>query len=449
MDSRVPIGGNRHTDANLARAKGTRFKATFTGVLLFTLVLYLRPNDFLPIGQFPLAKIIGAGALMAFLLEWGFEGRPFRALPKELKYLLALVLLMFLSVPLAISPGQAIDTMIEGFLKVGLVFVLIICAVNSHARLRRLMGLTVLCGSVIAAWTLENYLVGKGLIAGYRAVGAVGGMFGDPNDLALALNMLIPLAVGLGLSSSPLKTLFYLASAAVMASAVYITYSRGGFLTFVAMGGYILLRMLRRRMALVVCALVVILVATIMDPSVYTTRILSIFDSTLDQSVGSGSGQARMSVLTRSLAVFAFNPRVWLIGVGIGNFSILSIRDQVNHNAYLQVLTEMGLPAGIIYVLFVTTAFRGLREALLANDPRKGSPSATTHMAQAIRASLIAYVVGSFFLSVAFSWYLYYAAGCAVCLRQIVEADRAESRASQQHEALAMGERLKKVALPS
>jgi hypothetical protein len=96
-----------------------------------------------------------------------------------------------------------------------------------------------------------------------------------------------------------------------------------------------------------------------------------------------------------------------------------------------------------MYVLFMTNAFMGLREALLASDPRKGSPSTTTHIAKAIRASLVAYMVGSFFLSVAFGWYLYYTAGYAVCLRQIVEADRAQSRASQQDEALAMGARLK------
>jgi hypothetical protein len=40
--------------------------------------------------------------------------------------------------------------------------------------------------------------------------------------------------------------------------------------------------------------------------------------------------------------------------------------------------------------------------------------------ATAIQTSLIAYVVGSAFASVAFHWYVYYPAAFAVCLQQIL-----------------------------
>ena len=43
-------------------------------------------------------------------------------------------------------------------------------------------------------------------------------------------------------------------------------------------------------------------------------------------------------------------------------------------------------------------------------------------MAVMIQASLIAYAVGSFFAPVAYLWYLYYVAGFAVCLKQLVVA---------------------------
>jgi hypothetical protein len=37
-----------------------------------------------------------------------------------------------------------------------------------------------------------------------------------------------------------------------------------------------------------------------------------------------------------------------------------------------------------------------------------------------IQSALVAYVVGSFFASVAFQWYVYYPAAFAVCLQQLL-----------------------------
>ena len=64
------------------------------------------------------------------------------------------------------------------------------------------------------------------------------------HDLALALNMLLPLAIGLGLTTrNPLMRLLFLAGAAAMGAAVYITYSRGGLVALVAVGVYMLAKM--------------------------------------------------------------------------------------------------------------------------------------------------------------------------------------------------------------
>ena len=46
-------------------------------------------------------------------------------------------------------------------------------------------------------------------------------------------------------------------------------------------------------------------------------------------------------------------------------------------------------------------------------------------MAVAIQTSLVVYLVGSFFASVAYLWYVYYPAAFAVCLQQILrQAER-------------------------
>jgi hypothetical protein len=73
------------------------------------------------------------------------------------------------------------------------------------------------------------------------------------------------------------------------------------------------------------------------------------------------------------------------------------------------------------------------------------------HLAVGLQASLAAYMVNSFFASVAYLWYVYYLVGYAVCLRRMYEAEtgapvrlaselKAEERERQRRLQLAGGE---------
>jgi putative inorganic carbon (HCO3(-)) transporter len=423
----VTTGGGDNLRAGAISMSQTpkRHSLAYAGLYLFTLVLYIRPNDLLPIGQFPVAKIIAIGALVAFLLEELASGQPFSTRPKELKYLLAIVALMFVSVPLAVSPADAIDTIFDVILKVALVFVLLIHAVTTPERLRRIISLTVLCGTGIAIATLNNFFSGEDLIGGYRATGVVGGMFNNPNDLALALNLLIPLAIGLLLTSTTLLTrLIYLASAVVLGAGIYASYSRGGFVTLVATAVYMLFGMQKRFKRLAAFLLLAFLAVTVLGASLYGARILSIFDSSLDYSVAQGSGAARTETLERALNIMIPNPKVWVVGIGVGNFHILSAHEKVSHNSYLDIAVEVGLPAFVLYLLFLHGVYRGLDD-VMRPESRSSDATPLSTTAMAIRASLVSYMVGSFFASVVYLWYLYYIAGFAICLRQIAEDELA------------------------
>jgi hypothetical protein len=392
----------------------------YPGLILFTLVIYLRPNDFVPLGDFPIAKLVGGLVLGVFVFERLAGRQSLSVAPRELIYLLGLVTMMFLSVPLALDRSEALDTIFGLFIKVVLVFVLLINVVDSYGRLRRVMALTALCGAGIAVGTLWNFVAGERLTAGYRAMGALGGMFENPNDLALALNMLLPLAIGLGLTTrNPLMRILFLAGAAAMGAAVYITYSRGGLVALVAVGVYMLAKMGPRYPVVALFIALVAVGLVVFGPGGWGMRALSMFDSSLDVS---GSSAVRKELLTRSLEVFAGNPKVWTVGLGAGNFHIVSIGEAVNHNSYLQVLTEVGAIAFACYMLFVLSALHGLKNAVTSSA---GHASSGGVIAVAIRASIIAFLVGSAFLSVAYHWYLYYAVGYAVCLRQIIRAHRA------------------------
>ena len=418
-----PHGGRHRIGAGAISASPVPHPLAYPGLLLFTLVLYLRPSDYFPIGEFGIAKIVGAGTLVVFLIERFASRQSLSVLPTGLKYLLGLVGMMFLSVPFAVDPREAINTIFGLFLKVVLVFVLLINVVSSYDRLRRLMSLTVLCGTVIAVGTLLNFAAGKNLVGGYRATGAfggttLGGMFENPNDLALALDMLLPLALGLALTARSHRTkLLYMASGAAMVGSVYVTYSRGGLAALLAVGAYLLVTMGRRYPVLTIA----LVFAGLVLAMGYGVRALSILDPSLDVS---GSSSARLALLLRSLAVFTANPKVWVVGLGVGNFHIVSLHELVNHNSYLQVLTEVGAPAFVLYVLFLRSAFVGLKDVVRSGSPSHG-PSTVAVTGVAIRASLVAYAVGSLFLSVAYQWYVYYAAGYAVWLGQVARVSRA------------------------
>ncbi|HWN44705.1 MAG TPA: hypothetical protein VNW71_20955, partial [Thermoanaerobaculia bacterium] len=172
----------------------------YAGLIVFTILLYLRPNELLPIGAFPIVKIITIGTLLAFFIERVGQGGSLSVMPRPFKYLLAVAGLAILSIPLGLDQGNSFTAFTDLFLKILLVFLLTINVVSSFQRLQLLMEVTVLSAAVVGVLTLVDYSLGRNLVEGGRATGALGGIFRNPNDLALAMNVLLPIACTLGLS---------------------------------------------------------------------------------------------------------------------------------------------------------------------------------------------------------------------------------------------------------
>jgi hypothetical protein len=399
------------------RASGNRQAVAYGGLLLFTLLL--RPNEWLPIGTFPIVRIVGIGALVAFFVTQVTEGRPISVMPRELKLLLGLTALMLLSAAFGLDPGTSLEAFSDTFLKALLIFILMVNVVTSFRRLLRLLELTVLSGTFIAFGTGMLFARGENLAEGFRAGGLVGGIFGNPNDLALALNILVPIAIGLALSRrQPLFKLLYFGCAAMLAVGVLVTYSRAGLLTTGIVAAFLLVKLGRQYpLSWALAAGGAVGLMTI-APGMFWGRVLTLFSG---QTSAAQSAEIRWSLLRRSIEVAGFNPFRWSLGVGMNNFHIVSVHEYVNHNAYLQVFNEVGLPAAIIYLLFLVLAIRGMGQVAKAYAGVRGYRQVWV-TAIAIQASLVAYAVGSIFASVAYLWYVYYAAGFAVCLRRISSA---------------------------
>jgi len=203
-----------------------------------------------------------------------------------------------------------------------------------------------------------------------------------------------------------------------MIAAIICTFSRGGFLGLIAAALVLAWKLGRKNRTLVIIVSVLTIVAVIvLAPADYGGRLTSIWGGG-----ATGSSNARQELFWRSLLV-AF--RYPLLGVGMGSFHYRSIHEQVSHNAFTQVGSELGLPAAILYVLFMITSIKRLRriekETLGSKDKSK-----FYYLSVGLQASLVGYMVASFFASVAFLWYVYYLVGYAVCVSRLYATVKAK-----------------------
>lgn len=413
----IAVGSARIAGIILRRGHAVTYAALF----LFTIILYLRPAELWP-SPFTasIAYVVGVMTLIIFLVtQVGLEGN-LTARPREVNLVLLLCLLGILTTPFAIDPALAWETFSGAFIRCVLIFIVMVNAVRTTGRLRGLLWVALLAGIVLSVKAVGDYRSGNLTVEGYRVGGTGEGIFGNPNDLSLFLATMVPVAVALGLGARSVAVkLFYAAAALMMAGAIMVTFSRGGFLGMAAALLVMAWKVGRRNrlgVALLVLTGGVLLLA--LAPGNYGLRLLSIFVPGLDPV---GSSGARQEILYRSIWTTLVNP---LLGVGMGNFPLVSFRNLVSHNSYTQVSAEMGLPALVVYVLFLLRPLKGLFRIERAEfDARR--ESRYYYLAAGLQASLIGYIVSSFFASVAYLWYVYYVVGYAVCLRRIYESDEA------------------------
>src|SRR5262249_42812371 len=219
-----------------------------------------------------------------------------------------------------------------------LIFLLMVNLIDNRRRLDSIMKLVVIAGTMIAVFAINDFVSGnfatKNRQIGIRIAGIVGGVFGNPNDLATSLDLLIPISVALALTRKGAARVFYFICAGVLSIGVISTFSRGGFLGLVVIGGVLLWKLGRRRRGLAVGIFTGLLLLFLLARS-YSGRMFTIVDTDSDTT---GSAQARIDLLERAASLAVMHP---LLGIGIGNFHIYSIHEQRAHNSYLEISAEL------------------------------------------------------------------------------------------------------------
>jgi O-antigen ligase len=383
------------------------FKLAYKFVLFFMVIYFARPEDWIPgLHYLHLAMVMGTIAILAFLGELGSARARW---PREVVYLFLLLGQMVLTIPFSpVWRGGAFKVTRE-FADV-VPMVLVIClAVNTLPRLRRVLfwqAVSVAVVAVVAVVKFRN--------AGGRLEGILNGNYANPNDFALTVVIALPICLAFMLRSrNNLVKFVWFGCMGAMTYSVVLSASRSGILAFVfAMavalwhfsikGHYRYLLMVFGGLA--VCALLT-------SGSQLKKRYEAIFNPQEDQSAY-GSAEQRNMLLKRSIELTLEHP---IFGLGPGNFNTASGVWRVTHNTYTQISSETGLPGFILYVMILVCAWQNLRRA---KRMIRGQTELSL-FATAIEASLVAFLVGSFFASEGYQYFTYFLIADTTAVYQI------------------------------
>lgn len=406
-------------------ARGTfGYQLTYWALIGFSVILLLAPQE-----QFPvLAPLrIALVSVVVAVFACGFN-RLSRRMPllefsPDVLLLLLLIGWAVLTIPFSFWPGGSAAFLTGTYLKAIICFLLLSHAITDFRQLRGICWCLVLCTVPLTLYTLANYVTGTHMGDAERVLGYSSGLAENPNDMALLLNLILPLCIALMLGSkSSFKTLMLAAIAVLIVVAVIATFSRAGFLTLLIIGAsYAWLMRNRPQRIWIPIILVMGVFALPLVPSSYFERLDTIINVEADET---NSAQTRLTDMRVAAGLALDNP---VMGTGIG-MSVLAMDEAREgqslevHNVYLQLALDMGF---IGLLLFLLLLFQCLRVTGGVIDGRDDQPNSRqlVFIAEALRVSLLAFALSAMFYPVAYNFYFYYFAGLAIAAGRVARIE--------------------------
>ena len=410
----------------------------FAGLLAFTAVLLFRPQDQIRVLEpFHLAQVCALAALAAMLVSRLRRHLTVVPLTPETVGLMCFGFVMLATVPFSIWPGGALGVFVDAYLKAVMVFLLMVNTLTTPKRLEQMAWLILVCCGYIAFRAVFDYARGINLVENGRVAGAVSGLFGNPNDLALNMVTFLPVALMFALLRrySAARRLTAAGFAVMMMATVVFTKSRAGVLGLGLMLVAFLFLGRKIRPGFTAAVLAATLLATPFLPASFWNRMATIGDEDQDKAQFTGSTEARRILLQEGMDAFLENP---LTGVGAGQFKSYNPngrreRWHETHNSLLQVAADTGIFGFAAFVFLIGCgALAALQARRVLSRPRRHAidrlaltVSADDRMflyayATAIAAGLIGWFVCAFFASVAYGWTFYYLLALLVATRDLV-----------------------------
>lgn len=380
----------------------------------FYIVYCTRPEDWIPgLSYLPLAKITGVFALLALLTSIGRTQRKFRDLPRESFYLLAMVGVLFLSALLSpVWKAGALNNTLD-FAKVWVVWVLTFMLVTDFARLRRVIYIQTASVAVIS---VVSIVLGRNQA---RLEGVLGGIYSNPNDLALAIVLTLPFALAFLLSTKRmLARSCWTGALLIMGLALFRTASRAGFVDLVISGMVCVwyFGVKGRRLFLIVASGLAVIILLVVAGGPLLDRMAATGGNvnTQEEARAYGSYEERKYLIGKAMEGIGRYP---ILGVGVRNFQTYSGVWRDVHVTYLQIAVEGGIPSLILYLLFLARAFSNLKKL----RRRRDLDAPTSLFVGALHSSMIGFVVGASFGPVAYQFFPYFAVAYTSVLLAMVQ----------------------------
>jgi putative inorganic carbon (HCO3(-)) transporter len=407
----------------------------FKSLVAFTVILLLAPQEWFPVlKSLRIAFVAAILAFVAHMFDDTVKQRPVATFVPEMGIALALVAWSILTIPLSYWPGGSVAELTDHFLKAIAFFWLIGTLVITRNRLKTFSWALSLCSIPIATTGLMHYQSGA-FVTSHRAAvqriaGYMGGsgLAGNPNDLALILNLLIPVTGALMLTT---RNVFAKAVAAVTIllsmATVVITFSRAGFIALATIVLLSFIALIRRgSMGAAIVIFVTAVMVPPMLPAGYLQRLSTITDVEADPT---GSAQGRLTDFSVAMDVVARNP---ITGVGLGQ-DILALNEERGptwrsvHNVYLEYAVDLGLPGLVLFVALLVASYKSAAKVRrrVATEP---AFSDLAVLAGGVQISLIAFAAEAFFHPIAYQFYFFCIGGLAIALKNTCRTELAEKR---------------------
>src|SRR2546423_2232130 len=363
-----------------------------------------------------IATVVTLGLL---LLDRDPQRRLARPSQPVVRAALGILVLVVLSIPGSLYPARSVTFLLKDYLRSVVLMLLVAASVRGLTDLRRLAWVQIIGVTLSSAIIVTSAQIGR------EGRLDAEGTYYDANDLAALIVCTLPLV--LYAWRRPTGTLGRLLLAAItvfLMTTLGRTGSRGGFLGFLVVAGYLLLRFrgISKAKRLGAVALLVVLLVTLASDR-YFARIETLLHPSADYNWSGRSETGRVEIWKRGISYMVSHP---VLGVGAAAFPRAegtlspearerqrygrSFQWSTAHNSFILIGAELGVLGVVFLLMLLLDAFRMLARI------RRGPPGAETALAEVLSASLAGFVVTAFFLSEAYSAYLYTLLGMALGL---------------------------------
>jgi O-antigen ligase len=394
------------------------FVMPYVALLLFLMLLYLRPADYFPFLQpFMLTKMAAIVCLVSwFITNQIVERRKFLS-TRESKWLFTFLAAIFLSFVSSEDIPFSFGLFFEKFFKIIVLYILITNLSDSRNKVVVLIWVLIGLALWNAGLSIQNYF------SGTRVVGALGrtslvGIMGDPNDLALSLVIVIPFMIGFIMNTRSLALKLFLVLGIVeLTYAILLTMSRGGLMGWMAVMASLFLYGKSRSIQFGVAGVGLLLMLGVVTNSIGLRG---------EDEGAEESGDSRLWLWAAGVGMAKQSP-IWGQGFGnyprkIVNFSDMPVANKTAHSIWFLVLGELGLFGLTSFVAYILFALAKAMVVVQCSDHIR-APSAFRGLMRTAYAALIGFLVCGTFLSQSYEWFLYIVVAIIVVIYENIDSE--------------------------